>query len=257
MLEVITQLPNPLDLLIDPISIVVFAMFGGLMIWEALFPARELPYMKNWKARGIISFVIFFYLSSYLPLIWDTYLVNYQVFDLSGLGTLGGAALGILIYQLALYAWHRIMHKSNVLWRVFHQMHYSTERLDTYSTFYFSPMDIIGFSLLGSLCLVVVAGFSAQASTVIILTLTFFSIFQHSNIKTPRWIGYLIQRPEAHAIHHARGVHAYNYSDLGFIDLIFGTFKNPKGYANETGFYDGGSKRVIDMLMFKDISNQS
>lgn len=70
---------------------------------------------------------------------------------------------------------------------------------------------MIGFSLLSSPCLVVVAGFSAQAATLFILMTTFLSIFQHCNIKAPVWLGYIIQRPESHSVHHAKGIHAYNY----------------------------------------------
>jgi len=80
------------------------------------------------------------------------------------------------------------------------------------------------------------------------------SFFQHANIKTPQWMGYVIQRPESHTIHHGRGVHANNYSDLPVIDMIFGTFRNPAGYEIETGFYDGASARVADMLLFQDVS---
>jgi len=254
MLEHINNLPNPLQLLLDPISIIVFAIYGGLMIWEALFPARELPVVKFWKLKGMIAFTIFFYISSYLPMIWDTFLAPYQLFDLSALGAIPGAIIAILLYETGLYIWHRTMHNNDRLWRVFHQMHHSSERLDTYSAFYLSPLDTIGFAFIGSLCLVLIAGFSAQATTIFILTTTFFSIFQHSNIKTPVWIGYIVQRPESHAIHHAKGVHAYNYSDLGFIDMFFGTFKNPKGYVKEIGFYHGASSKVPEMLLFKDIS---
>lgn len=254
MIELIKNLPNPIDVILHPVSLIVFAMYGGLMIWEALFPARKLPVIRNWKFRGLIAFAVFFFLSTYFPLIWDTYLVSYQVFDLSILGTYWGALVALLIYEIGFYVWHRTMHRSNYLWRVFHQMHHSAERLDTYSAFYLSPMDMIGFTFLGSLCLVLIAGFTPEATTLFILLTTFFSIFQHSNIRTPAWLGYIIQRPESHTVHHGKGIHAYNYSDLGFIDLIFGTFKNPKSYENETGFYNGGSARVLDMLMFKDIS---
>jgi sterol desaturase/sphingolipid hydroxylase (fatty acid hydroxylase superfamily) len=82
----------------------------------------------------------------------------------------------------------------------------------------------------------------------------FFSIFQHANIKTPVWLGYIIQRPESHAVHHAKGVHAYNYSDLPLFDILFGTFRNPKNYVAETGFYFGASGKMSDMLLFKDIN---
>jgi sterol desaturase/sphingolipid hydroxylase (fatty acid hydroxylase superfamily) len=57
-------------------------------------------------------------------------------------------------------------------------------------------------------------------------------------------------------VHHARGVHAYNYSDLPLFDIIFGTFRNPKKYVAETGFYIGGSGRIGDMLLFRDINEQ-
>lgn len=254
MVNFISQLPTPTDLIFDPISYIVFAMYGVLMIWEGLYPARELPKVKFWKLKGILAFAFFFFLSSYLPLIWDGYLSDYQVFDLTGLGTVWGAIVGILIYEFGLYIWHRSMHKSDFLWKIFHQMHHSAERLDSYGAFYFSPTDVIGLTFLGSLSLVVIAGFTPEATTLFILGTTFLSIFQHSNIKTPVWLGYIIQRPEAHAIHHARGIHAFNYSDISIFDILFGTFKNPKNYTHETGFYDGASSKVKEMLLFKDIS---
>lgn len=256
MKELFAQLPSPLDLVLDPISYIIFGMYVLLMLWEAIFPARKLPYVKFWRLKGILFFVIFFYLSSYLPMFWDGFLADYQLFDLSSLGTMGGAFVGVMLYELGVYVWHRSMHKSDKLWKIFHQMHHSAERMDSYGAFFFSPMDMIGFTFLGSLCLVVVAGFTAEATTLIILITTFFSIFQHSNIKTPHWIGYLIQRPEAHALHHAKGIHAYNYSDISFFDMLFGTFKNPKRFEHENGFYEGGSSKIWEMLAFKDISKK-
>lgn len=246
-------MPSPLEILLDPISLIIIAIYAGLMIWEALFPARPLPTVKYWKLKGFIFFVLFFYLSSYLPLIWDGYLAAYQLIDLTGLGTIWGALIGVLLYQLGVYVWHRSMHKSDVLWKVFHQMHHSVERVDTYSAFIFSPMDMIGFTALGSFLLVLVAGFSPQAATVIILVNTFFSMFQHSNIRTPAWLGYIVQRPEAHVLHHARGIHAYNYGDITIYDILFGTWKNPRNFDYENGFYMGASSRISDMLLFKDV----
>jgi sterol desaturase/sphingolipid hydroxylase (fatty acid hydroxylase superfamily) len=82
-------------------------------------------------------------------------------------------------------------------------------------------------------------------------------IFQHTNIKTPQWLGYIIQRPESHTVHHAKGIHKYNYSDLPIFDIIFGTFKNPKYHEHETGFYNGASNKIFEMLTFKDINKPS
>lgn len=246
-------MPTPLQILLDPISLIVLALYAGLMMWEGLAPGRTLPVIRYWRLKGLTAFVAFFYLSTYLPLLWDQHLARYQLLDLTALGTFGSVIVGLLIYELGAYWWHRSMHSSNLLWRGFHQMHHSAERLDTYGAFWFSPLDMIGWTLLASLCLVLVVGVTPQAATVLLLSITFFAMFQHANIRTPRWIGYLIQRPESHTIHHGNGIHRYNYADLPLLDMLFGTFRNPRGFQVETGFYPGASKRVTDMLLFKDV----
>jgi len=254
MIEKLTHLPNPIEILKDPASIIVISIFIVLMVAEELFPGRALPKIKNWKAKGIVSFVIYFFLSTYLPMLWNDTLAAYQLFDMSFLGDFGGAVVAMLIYEFGVYIWHRSMHKSNLLWRVFHQMHHSAERVDAYGAFFFSPMDMIGFTLLTSLTLVVVAGFTVQATIYAIYGATFLAVIQHANIKTPQWMGYIFQRPESHSVHHEKGIHAYNYSDLPIFDIIFGTFNNPKEFAKETGFFNGASSKIGDMLLFKDIN---
>jgi sterol desaturase/sphingolipid hydroxylase (fatty acid hydroxylase superfamily) len=246
-------MPTPLELLIDAVSLAILALYAGLMIWESIAPGRQLPEIKYWKIRGLAVFVFYFYLASYLPLVWDKYLAPYQLFDLSALGTLAGALIGVLLYEFGVYVWHRAMHKNDRLWKMFHQMHHSAERIDTYGAFYFSPLDMIGWTVLGSICFTLIIGLSPRAASVTLFAINFLGIFQHTNIKTPTWLGYIVQRPESHTIHHARGIHAYNYSDLPIFDIIFGTFKNPKNYEHETGFYNGASKRIMDMLLFKNV----
>lgn len=249
-------MPTPLEILLDPISLGVIALYGALMLWEAVAPARSLPVVRGWIPRALASFWTYFFLSSYLPLLWDARLAEYQFFDLSGLGVFGGAAIGLLVYEAALYVWHRSMHASTPLWRVFHQMHHSAERLDTFGAFYFSPMDMIGFTFLGSLSLSLIAGLSPGAVTLFLFVTMFLGIFQHANVRTARWLGYFIQRPESHAVHHGKGLHRYNYSDLPIFDIVFGTFRNPEGYEMETGFYDGASSRIGEMLLFRDVSEE-
>jgi sterol desaturase/sphingolipid hydroxylase (fatty acid hydroxylase superfamily) len=246
-------MPTPLEILLDPVSLYIIGLYALLILWEAVFPARKLPKIPYWHVKGIASFFFFFYLSTYLPLWYAQWLPSTQLLDLTEMNVVIATVIGILIYELGMWAWHWSMHKSNTLWRVFHQMHHSAERLDTYGAFYFSPFDMIGFTLLGTVCFSFIMGLPAQSITFVLLITNFFSIFQHANIKTPVWLGYIVQRPESHAIHHAKGVHAYNYSDLPLFDILFGTFRNPKRYVNETGFYEGASSRIADMLMFKEI----
>jgi sterol desaturase/sphingolipid hydroxylase (fatty acid hydroxylase superfamily) len=247
-------MPTPLDILLDPVSLWLIGLYAVLMIWEAVLPARALPNIRYWKIKGILFFFAYFYLSTYLPLLYAEWLPNTQLINLTGVHPVLAGLCGVLVFELGMYVWHWSMHRSNLLWRIFHQMHHSAERLDTYGAFYFSPFDMIGFTLLGTLCFSFIVGLPPQGVTIMLLVTNFFSIFQHANIKTPVWLGYIIQRPESHAVHHAKGVHAYNYSDLPLFDILFGTFRNPKNYVAETGFYFGASGKMSDMLLFKDIN---
>lgn len=60
--------------------------------------------------------------------------------------------------------------------------------------------------------------------------------FQHGQVATPRWLGYRVQRPEAHCLHHQRDVHARNIGDLWLWDLLFGTFAKPATLDVRVGF---------------------
>lgn len=247
-------MPTPIDILIDPISLTILGLYAALMLWEAVAPARRLPQVPGARLRGLVSFVTFFYLSTYLPMLWDDTLARFQLLDLSALGIAGGALVGLLVYELGAYLYHRVLHESDGLFRVVHQMHHSAEALDTYSAYYFSPLDMVGWTGLGSLCLTLGVGLHPTAVTVILVTTSLLAIVQHANIRTPHWLGYVIQRPESHTVHHARGVHAKNYSDLPIWDMLFGTFENPVGYEHATGYYDGASRRVVDMLLGRDVT---
>lgn len=246
-------MPTPLDLILDPVSQTVFAMFAALLLWERLAPGRALPRVRFWTLRALAAFVAYFLLSSYLPLLWGEALASLQLADLSAWPTWAAAAAGLLGYEFGAYAWHRAMHRCTPLWRSFHQMHHSAERLDVLGAYWFSPLDMVAWTLLPSLVLALL-GVPAAAATITLLAITFLATFQHANVRTPRWLGYLVQRPEMHTVHHARGIHHHNYADLPVIDLLFGTFRNPAGYEHATGFWHGASARVGDMLLLRDVS---
>jgi sterol desaturase/sphingolipid hydroxylase (fatty acid hydroxylase superfamily) len=247
-------MPTPIELLSDPISLTILAMYGALMLWEAIFPGRRLPYVKYWVLRGIIAFFIFFFISSYLPLIISPFLEPFRLFDLTEINVVAATIVGVLLYEFGVFAWHYCLHKYDFLWRTFHQMHHSAERLDTYGAFFFSPLDMIGWTVLSTVCFSLIVALTPQAITIVLLLTTFMSIFQHANIKTPHWLGYIIQRPESHTHHHATSIHKSNYSDLPLFDIVFGTFYNPKEFEHETGFYNGASERIGEMLLWKDVT---
>lgn len=249
-------MPTPLDLVLDPISLCIIALFCGLWLAETLWPGRPLPKVPGAHVRGMLWFVVYFFGSSYLPYLWADAIAPYRLFDLTHWSVPGAALLGVLSYELLGYFYHRTLHASDFLFRVVHQTHHASERLDVPSAFAFHPLDIVGWTLVTSLGLSVVVGLSAAATGASVLLVTFLSIFQHANLRTPRWLGYLVQRPESHSRHHARGHHRNNYADLPLLDLLLGTFENPAEFSSQSGYYEGASARLGELLLGRDVTSQ-
>lgn len=231
-----------------PVLYVVFAL------WEHLRPARPLPKVRGWRARGPLFLMLAMGLSIATAIAWGDWVAAHALIDLSWTGAIGGAVIALLALQLGGYAWHRTVHHVGPLFRWFHQIHHSAERLDVAGAVYFHPFDVIAFSFATSFVPFVVLGVSAEAGLIANIVVAFLSLFQHANVKTPRWVGYLAQRPESHSLHHARGVHAYNYADLPIIDMIFGTFRNPESFEPEQGYWDGASAHYGAMLIGRDLT---
>jgi sterol desaturase/sphingolipid hydroxylase (fatty acid hydroxylase superfamily) len=252
-----TTMPHPIELLTDPVSWVVFCIYGILTVLELLFPARRLPSVPGARLRGVLAFLLFFFVSSYLPLFWDAELGKIRLVDAQGLPIWIQVALGVLAYELVGYFYHRALHGSNVLFRLIHQTHHASERLDVPSAFYFHPLDMIGWTFVTSLGLVVVCGVGPEAATFAIFVVTFLGTFQHTNLRTPHWLGYLIQRPESHSRHHQRGYHRNNYADVPLIDMLFGTFENPRNFAPAQGFFPGASTKIVSLLAGRPLFEQA
>ncbi|HEX8258430.1 MAG TPA: sterol desaturase family protein [Allosphingosinicella sp.] len=233
------------------IALGLFAAFGAL---DLVARARAFPDVAHWRLKGAAFTLLYFAAATAGPLLWDGAIGRYRLFDASALPLALQVAGGLLLLELGIYAWHRSMHRVPLLWRWFHQLHHSAERVDIWGAFYFSPLDMIGWALLGSLVLVGGFGIGAEAAILVGVLVTFLSMFQHANIRTPHWLGYFIVRPEGHSLHHERGVHGYNYCDLPLWDMLFGTFRNPRAWNGEAGFWNGASRRVGAMLLGKDVA---
>lgn len=227
---------------------IVISMFVGFGVLDFILRGRSFPDVKLWRAKGIFAFVVYFFVSGYSPFLWDGWLGQHTLFDASSLPIWLAALIGVFIVELGIYLWHRTLRSIPVLWRTFHQMHHSAERVDVFGAFYFHPLDMIGFSFVSSLALVGVFGMAPEAAFFVVVVTNFCAIFQHSNLKTPKWLGLFIMRPEQHAVHHERGVHMYNYGDIPHWDMLFGTYKNPEVFNSEVGFYQGASSKVMSML---------
>lgn len=243
--------------MIDYIEPLTLAVIPGFLLLDFIIQRRHYDKTRHWRLRAALVTAAIFFFSGEVALFWGKLFGDAHLFDLGTIG-LWGVLPGILVYELFHYGYHRAAHEWNWLWRASHQMHHSAESLDAFGANYLHPLDAAVFATLGSLVLFPLLGLSLEAGVVTALFLTFNAMFQHANISTPHWLGYLIQRPESHNIHHGRGVHRYNYSDLPLWDMVFGTFRNPRRLEDvQCGFYKGASARLVDMLVGRDVSSPS
>jgi sterol desaturase/sphingolipid hydroxylase (fatty acid hydroxylase superfamily) len=238
-----------------PIILGGFAtLFSIFAIWEWIAPRQAAPKVAHWRLKCAAAIACYFAISFGGPLMWDATIAQHALFNAAALPFWVQVLGGFLAYEAGVYAWHRTMHMVDPLWRHVHQAHHSAERLDVWGAFWFHPLDVAGFSLVGSLALVGAFGVSLEAAITLNLIALFCNMFQHANIRTPHWMGYLIQRPESHAIHHQRGVHRYNYGDVPWFDMLFGTFRNPDRAPEEAGFFDGASSRLWSLLIGRKLA---
>lgn len=236
----------------DLVPVIIPSAFVALVLLERRWPARPLPRVRGWRILGVVAFAVTGVVSSSVPMLCAPFIARHRVLDLGGLGLGAGVLIAFLVTELAGYWLHRLRH-TRLLWPV-HQLHHSAERLDVFGSAYFHPLDIAGEALVGSFSATLLLGVSGEAAALAGLASVCLSLFQHTNVRTPRWLGYLVQRPESHSIHHARGVHAFNYANLPLWDMVFGTFRNPTRFEPEAGFYDGASRRLGAMLLLRDVT---
>lgn len=240
--------------MIDTIEPLTLALIPGFLLLDFFIQRRHYNSTRHWRLRAALVTVAIVIISGEVAAFWGNLFGETHLFDLGGLG-LWGVIPGILVYEFFHYWYHRSAHRWNWLWRASHQMHHSAESLDAFGANFLHPIDAVMFATIASLVLFPLLGLSLEAGIVTALFLTFNAMFQHANINTPHWLGFLIQRPESHNIHHGRGIHGYNYSDLPLWDMLFGTYMNPRTLDSvDCGFYKGASSRLVDMLLGRDVT---
>lgn len=233
---------------------IIFAAFALCFVLERLAPGWQLPRVRGWWWRvlaingaqlGVVVLAGF---------TWERWLGSSSIFRLSD--HVGPALGGLIAYVIAtfiFYWWHRARHESDVLWRLFHQIHHSPQRLEVITSFYKHPVEMIVNSVLGSLLVYALLGLSPEGAAIYTLCTALGEFFYHTNMTTPRWIGWFFQRPEMHRIHHEHGRHKNNYGDITWWDMLFGTFENPAKFTKTCGFDDAREQRLGDMLRWRDV----
>jgi sterol desaturase/sphingolipid hydroxylase (fatty acid hydroxylase superfamily) len=216
---------------------------------EALGTGRRWPAIHLWRTKGAAFLMMTMGLNAALPALLPPSIRAHHLFDGARLGAVPSVAIGFFALTLANALLHRAYHRFDILWRWVHQLHHSPHRLDIPGAALFTPWEVTLSIAMFQLVVVFLLGLDPLPAAVVGSIAAFYGLFQHFNIRTPRWLGYLVQRPESHGVHHRRGFHAYNYSDLPLWDILWGTFRNPKGFLGEVGFEGTDATRIAPMLV--------
>jgi len=237
------------------VPILIPFTFALLIVLERVFPARPLPQVRFWVLKGAVFFVVTGLISSIVPVLLTAVLRGHAPVHLDAqMGLVPAGILGVLLGDLLWYFTHRTMHNVPWLWRWTHQMHHASERVDIPGSAIFHPFDLVVGSLPSALAAALL-GLSADAAALAGFIGFLGGTTQHLNVRTPQWLGWFSQRPEAHSVHHARGLHAYNYANFPVWDRLFGTYRNPVAFCGPSGFWDGASRKVGAMLIGRDVAD--
>ncbi len=231
------------------LSVIELVLFLGLFSLERAAPARQFPKLRSWFRHwcGLMLFATL-WLTGLLavwpniPSLWHPF--HDWPFWSQVLTT-------YVAFSFVAYWYHRIRHSNHLLWRYVHYMHHAPAHMDTRVTFWRHPMEMV----LDSFVILAVGkllGANAEIIFCVLLIEAMLEIFHHANIHTPRrlrWIGYFLQLPEQHLIHHQRGLHRWNYATMTLWDTLFGTLRMPGEWHGRVGLPEW--KSTWKLLMYK------
>jgi len=238
--------------------LIIFGIAAGCILVERLWPAMELPRLSGWWARIILINSIQLGVVLLAGQTWNRWMTQTSLIHLSEhLNDFLAAGAAYFVSTFIYYWWHRLRHESHLFWRICHQLHHSPRRIEIVTSFYKHPVEILLNSLLSSAIVYPLLGCNIYAAGYYTVLTAVAEYFYHWNIRTAHWLGYFVQRPESHRIHHQYRHHTNNFADLPIWDLIFGTFNNPRRFSGRCGFEHWREDRFEDMLAFRDVQTSS
>lgn len=223
------------------------------LIVERVRPGRQLPNAPGWYARAFLITSVQIGITVLSSNLWTSIFDQPSLLELRNLGVpFVEGFIGWLVGTFFFYWWHRLRHAPG-WWQIFHQIHHSPTRIETITSFFKHPLEILADSALAAAVLFLLLGSSLEGALWFNVFAATGEFFYHSNFKSPRWLKYFIQTPELHSVHHELDVHSYNYGDLPIWDRLFGTYKDTDDFAAECGFPRNNEKHLWRMLLFQDV----
>lgn len=239
------------------VPLVVLLAACAMMLVQQAWPGRSFPHVRGFVGRALALNALQASSVYLAGVVWEPWLLAHRPWSAASLGGLAGVGIGYVVHSFVYYWWHRARHRVPFLWRWVHQLHHSPQRIELLTSFYKHPVEIVANGLLSSFVLYIVVGLEPWMASLTMLVNGLAELFYHWNIKTPHWLGYVVQRPESHLVHHQEGLHHYNYGDLPVFDWMFGTLQNPRHWAARCGLGADQEQRFGELLRGKDLSHPS
>ena len=238
-------------------TLMLLALPGSFLLFlgvEAAWPSgREMPRVRHWRLIGLAGFALTLVVFVGAPLLLVPLLPPMAIVDLHSWGNWAAPVVWVLTTFFGYWA-HRIMHYFDLLWRAGHQLHHGVARVDISSAMIFHPVDSVAQGVLTGLLAAGLTNSTPHAAAWAGLWGFFVALYQHWNVRTPAWTGWIIQRPEAHMLHHERDVHARNFGDMPLWDRLFRTYAEPRQGPVTLGFDEGRARRWLAMLAMVDVN---
>lgn len=173
-------------------------------------------------------------------LVWSVQLATRHDVGLCNMLAIYPAACGLLtfvLFDLWIYAWHRMNHQAPFLWR-FHRVHHTDPTLDSTTALRFHPIEVLISTALN--CVLMVAlGMNLEVFALYKSVMVVVILFHHSNLRIPprldRRLRWVIVPPSLHRVHHSdlRGETDSNYGTIfSFWDRLFGSYRTRRTYHN-------------------------
>jgi sterol desaturase/sphingolipid hydroxylase (fatty acid hydroxylase superfamily) len=224
---------------------IFFIILLTMLVLESCFPARKSKLTKRVRWLGNFSLLIISSVVARLLVpIGVTGIALYA--SSQGLGLFNNInlpywliiTLSVLLLDLMIYWQHRLFHLVPMLWR-FHKVHHADSHIDASTGLRFHPIEILLSIFLKGLA-VLLLGVPAIAVIIFEVALNGFALFNHANIRLPRWLEYplraILITQVLHRIHHSQVVEETN-SNYGFSvswwDRLFGSYKSQANKSDE------------------------
>ncbi len=210
-----------------------------LVVFYSMEQVLSTPFNFNKRPQHLFHNALFYvvvFIANYFFAIFQVFSINW--FNEHEIGLLYlvqtpflvKLLIGVALFDMTTYWFHRMAHKIPLLWRL-HRVHHSDTTMDSTTYFRIHPLEILVFGT-ANIVGAAIFGLDLMAMALYFFILIPLSFVEHTNFLIPRWVdttlGWFFVTPNMHKVHHEQDQH---YTDSNFADIFivwdrfFGTYK--------------------------------